>query len=295
MIEKSMAPSSHRRGPGEASAAADAAHAADVSLIQAREQEEQFARQHSMPTRLLGWMLIAGTVLQLIGGLTCSKTELGGFLFLLAGIQILKGSQGWLRMVIFFCVPGALLSLATLIWDLAHQHPIEINKKWYDFTDLKFWTLGVSPLAYIAAEGILGVLALRTRRLRFWTQATRICAVIFGTVILISWVTTARDWMRSQDLQHAFPAEIAVARAHVASSTGKVFFDRNRYTKFPQIETIECHRSGNSISMMYNRRHDAGNWLPQQAGERRTYTEWCRDGSGKFGKLEIEFIVPENP
>ena len=124
-------------------------------------REEELARRQSMPTKLLGWMLIGGFCLEVVGGFTSNHTNLGGLVFVFAGIAIMKGSQAWLRFVTFFVVPGSVAWIVYLIGSAILVYPVEIGNKWSDFRQPSFWTLGVSPAMLMLAESFLAVLAFR--------------------------------------------------------------------------------------------------------------------------------------
>jgi hypothetical protein len=277
------------------SAPVDAAHAADVKSIQTREEEEKFAKQHSMPTWLLGWMLIAGFILQIAGGFTSSKVDLGGIIFLIAGLKVKDGSQAALRFVIFLTSLSAI-AFASLIWDAAHLRPLRVGDVGYFADDLKFWILGISPPVYLLAESILGVTALKTRQLPFWTKTVRVWAVIFGIFYGILSAQGIRKWQRNRLVERTMAPELAAARAYIATATPGVLSSSSfaasqaAFSAYPQIEGISWRGGSGGIGFgIYTRKPE----LTPLGGSSCEYTMWLRDAGGNWGELEMTLTLPD--
>jgi hypothetical protein len=274
----------------------ETAHAADVALLRAKQEEEDFARLHSMPTRLLGWMLIAGFVLQLISGLTRSTVDLSGIVFLIAGSYVLRGSQTWLRLVISFC-SLALLGLAKLIWTAVRGEPLAANHHWHFVNQPGFWVYGVSPMMYLLGEGILGIVALKARRLCFWTKPYAIAASLCGVAILGIAGFELRDWNHKRIVAREMAAEIAAARAYITYRPSPKPHSRatanTAFSSLPQIQEIRWWWISGACDVIYQRGPD-NSFLVPRAGKPYQYTEWTTDGSGLRGHLEIVLLVPEH-
>lgn len=263
-----------------------------------RTREENLARRHSIPTKLLGWMLIGGFCLELAGGFTGNRADLGGPLFLCAGIGILNGSQAWLRFATLLIVPGSIVGLAHLIGSVVLNYPVGVGNKWLDFRDLSFWTLGVSPAMLLLAESILAVLVFRLRRIRFWTRTVAVFAGIVGFLMLLQMVDEAFDWHRNRAAAREIPTEIQAARDLVnrygGSSSSTSITDWNgTFDPMEKIRKVVWMGSPRSNMTTYDRESRAGGSLSGQSV--RHYSEWLHFPSGDWGKLELEFITTQDP
>lgn len=266
------------------------------TVDQAREEET--ARRQSMPTKLLGWMLIGGFCLEVAGGFTGNHADLGGLLFLFAGIGVLKGSQACLRFTTFFVVQGSVALFVYLISSVVLDYPVEIGDKWSDYRDQSFWTLGVSPAMLMLAEAILAVLAFKHRRIRFWTRTVATCAGIFAVLWLIGLAGSLVDMHENRSTGHRALAEIEAARL-LASRHGKhsspgSFLDWNRtFDPMTRVAAISIETSPGGRSRVYDREPHARGTL--SSGRLERYSEWVRLSPGKWGKLELELSLPECP
>ncbi len=275
----------------------DAAHAADVTSIREREAEEQFARQHSMPTRWLGWMLMAGFVLQLVGGLMHGTLDLGSVVFLAAGMMVGNGSQAALRFVISI-TSGSVLGIAVLIWKTLQMQPLTIGATAFFADDLKFWVFGVCPLGYLLAKFVLGIVVLRTRGLSFWTKTLRVWASIIGVMLLIAGGLNLHAWYQARSVERQMAAEIAAGRAYAASSRPGVFTSTTTpspamaaFSPYPQILRVSWREPSGARTQVYQ----CAPATPAVAGSPRKFSMWLRDSSGSWGELELELVVPDAP
>jgi len=266
------------------------------TIDQAREEE--LARRQSMPTKLLGWMLIGGFCLEIAGCFTDNHNNLGGLLFCFAGFGILRGSQAWLRFATFFVVPGSVGSLADLVGSVVFDYPVEVGNHWVDFRQLSFWTLGVSPAMLMFAESFLAVLAFKFRRVRFWTRTVAVFAGLFAIVLLLGTWSHTKDWHRNRSTGREIPAEIQAARslmtAYGAGSSRP--FINNAVAVFDpmeRVQTVEWQSSSSATTQVYDRGSRGGR--PSSSSRIRRYSEWLRLPSGEWGKLELEVILPKKP
>lgn len=261
-------------------------------------REEELARRESMPTKLLGWMLIGGFCLEMVGGFTSNHTNLGGLVFLFAGISILKGSQAWLRFVSFFVVPGSVASIAYLIGSVALGYPVEVGNKWTDYRHLPFWTLAVSPAMLMLAESFLAVLAFKLRGIAFWTRTVAIFAGIVAIVFLIQTASPTLEWHRNRLTGREIPAEIQAARLLTnryggrASSTSINDWKRT-FDPMEKVREVNLMTSSSGTMQVYDRKSRIGRSRSTYRIEH--YSEWLRLPSGDWGKLELEVILPEAP
>lgn len=284
--------------------ALDPAHAADVARLSSDAQEAEFARHHSLPTRWLGWLLISGFVLQMAGSITRSDLDLGGIVFLITGVGVLRGSQSALRFVTFVTVPAMVIGICVVIWASAHGRPIEGGKAWYQYDQMQFWTMGIAPLVYFAAEATLGIVALRKRGLVFWTKTVRIGAFICGCILLVQAGTGLANWRRDAMVRSKMPAELGAARFYLSThgrtisavrgAGGKVSDSRGALAELPQIESLRWRYGPSQYSNIYDRSRFAQR-NKQPEGRSVKYSEWFRDASGELGMLELELVVPDNP
>lgn len=277
----------------------DAAHAEDLQRLRDRESEEKWACLHSMPTRVLGWMLIGGCLLQFVAGFMNSGVDLGGLVYLIAGICVLRGSQAALRFVVFFCA-GVVPGLIQLAWNSFQLRPILVDDVWYPIEDIKFWTLGVSPLVYFLGEFILGVLALRTRRVIFWTKTVKVSATVFGVLLLLGGAIAVQGWMRKRSVEKGFPAEIAAARSYIESSAASTVSGTSMrsaeslFSSYPRVVEVTWKSDMNSNLRLYHRGLAATDGLSTGEVSHR-HSQLVRDHSGKWGEVELELIQPGKP
>lgn len=261
-------------------------------------REEEVARRQSIPTKLLGWLLIGGFCLEVAGGFTGNHADLGGLLFLFAGIGVLKGSQASLRFATFFVVPGSVAWIVQLIGSAVLDYPVEIGNKWSDFRQLSFWTLGVSPAMLMLAESFLAVMAFRLRHIAFWTRTVAMFAGIVGILWLIQMASDTLDWHHNRSMGREIPAEIQAARLLAKlygggiSSTSINNWNRT-FDPLEKVRKVDWMTSPNGTIQVYDRNSRIGRSRSTYRIEH--YSEWLRLPSGKWGKLELELILPEAP
>ena len=256
-----------------------------------RFEEEKFASRHSFPTKLLGWMLIAGFGLQIAGGISGNHYNFGGPIFLFAGIYVLNGSQSSLRFATFLIGPAAIAGLLETAWALALGRPVEIGSGWHDFRDLKFWTMWVSPTMFFVAESIIAICVFRLRKIPFWTKTVRLWAVIVAVLLLVKAGTGIRDLLRERELRKTFSKDLQAARTFIFRG-GTVPFGQNAIEASPPVLRIwSQHKSGFRSESLY----EAPPREPSRSEKLYEYEEWFKDPSGEWGKLEMEVILPENP
>jgi hypothetical protein len=263
-----------------------------------QDREEDIARRRSMPTRLLGWMLIGGFCLELAGGFTGNHADLGGLLFLFAGIGVLKGSQSWLRFATLMAVLASSVGFLIITWSVAMNQPIEIDRGWVDYRQLSFWTLGVSPLMFLMAESILGAVAFRQRRIHFWTKTVRIFAGILAGILLIQGVKEVFKWRGESILKRTLSNEIETTRQlmirHGSGFSASSSHDwQSGFEPLTKVRRINWMSSPNVTMQVYDRKSRIGRSRSTYRIEH--YSEWLRLPSGEWGKLELEVILPQAP
>jgi len=261
-----------------------------------RFEEEKFASRNSFPTKLLGWMLIACIGFQISGAIFGYHYDFGGLIFLFAGIYVLNGSQSALRFATFFIVPAAVIELLAIIWSVARHEPTEVNGKWMDHTDLEFWTLGLSPCMYFAAESIIATYAFRLRKIPFWTKTVRLWAVLVGGLLLLKFGFFARDLIRQREVRRALIKEVAAAKAYfsaygVGISSISTKSSDQAFGELPRVLQVDWKNSPGSTTMIYRKFPDSD--IP--LGEHLHYQDWFKLPSGEWGMIEMEVILPENP
>lgn len=270
-----------------------AAEAADHADIRAREEEEAFAKKHSRPTRILGWLVIGGIIMQVAGGFSRLGLDLGGPLFFIAGAMILKGSQAWVR---FVAVAGSFVMLACiarLIWPLVLPEPVKVRSAWYSYGDLLLWTTFICPSVYFVAEAILAFVVLRHRQLICWTKTTKVFTLIVGAIFLIqASLVVARD-LKNKELVRRFPVEIRKAEDYFKAHGTTLFAPTH-----PDAEELMSSPALHSVTL--STRSSGGIILPIKTSsvprkQRRKATHWVKLPSGEWGKISIEFIVDEAP
>ncbi|RYD61934.1 MAG: hypothetical protein EOP83_15865 [Verrucomicrobiaceae bacterium] len=253
-----------------------------------RFEEEKFAAKNSFPTKLLGWMLIASIGIQIAGAISGNNYDLGGLVFLFIGIAVLKGSQIALRLATFFVVPGAAIGLLHIIWTVARNEPLEVGHEWNDYRDLEFWTLGVSPCMYFAAESIVAACALRLRKIPFWTKTVRLWAAAVGVLLLLQFGFFARDLIRQSEVRRSLSRELAAVRAQFLGATKSA---EATFSEFPNIVAVRWSGSRNSYSTIYHKKANKG----APSGEHLFHQEWLQLPSGAWGRIDMKVILPEKP
>ncbi len=261
-----------------------------------RFEEEKFASRNSFPTKLLGWMLIASFGFQVAGAISSNNHYLGKLFFLFAGIYVLNGSQSALRFATFFIAPAAVLGLLRIIWSIALKEPVEINGAWTDYRELKFWTLGVSPYMYLLAGSMVATWAFRLRRIPYWTTPVRWLTVIAGALLLWESGLFIRDLIRAKKIRHSLTIELASARGnfhdlHAAASSASIVTKELTFAHFPNVRSVNYEVLPGIDRWSYQNESFV---LP---GNRRLhkYQEWWELGSGEWGRIEMEVILPEDP
>ena len=276
-----------------------AAEAKDYAHLREIAREGELARNQSIPTKLLGWLMIAGFGFEIASSFTKTAQSFGGIGFLVVGIFILKGSQSALRFAIFVLVPVALTGLAVVAWSLIHGHPIEAGGRLATRSDLRFWTLGASPMVYLLAEALLAIVALRLRRLRFWTKTVRIWAGILGAIFAIQMAFAGAGLWRNHTIRRDFPRELEAIREHVDtfgsySTTSSLANADKLARRFPRIREASW-RSPNGQAQVLQRRSRATTHGMRPAGSPHEYSEWYQTKSGEWGRLEMQVILRKAP
>ncbi|QJE94237.1 hypothetical protein [Luteolibacter luteus] len=265
------------------------AEAKDHAQILTQDEEERHARKHSIPTRILGWMLIAGFILETTSSLFSQHLDLGGLLYFVAGIVILMGSQTALRFVAFCGILMMLLNLGQLIWSLAMDQPVKLKREWLDYRELRFWTAFVFPALFMFGESLLALVALRQRQLPYWTRMVKIFTAAFIVIFLaISLIRVTTD-LRNKQLIHMFPKEVQLAENYLRTHGTMI---SSPATDGPQAE-IKALPSLHSISFSEGGTR-GWEWtssasVPPDPIQRATHP--VRLPSGKWGKIEFEFIA----
>ena len=269
-----------------------AAEAADHATIRAREEEEALARKHSRPTRILGWLVIGGILLEALGAIFAQGVSLGGPLFLVAGIMILKGSQAWVRFVAFFAGAFVLLTLiGELTLPLAMGQPVIWKEGWYSYGDTGFWMFVICPAAYLLAEVVLAFIVLRHRQLPYWTRTVKIATLVFGAIFLIQGSLALTRNLKNKELLRRFPAETRKAEDYFKVHGATLFAtpppDAEKLMSFPVIHSVILStRSRGGIILPTKK-------SPVPPAQIRKATHYVKLPSGEWGKLEIGFIVDE--
>jgi hypothetical protein len=256
------------------------------TVDQAREEET--ARQQSMPTKLLAWLMIAGFGFEITSSFTSTGLSFGGIIFLFVGILIFKGSQSALRFANFTLVPLALFGLVDVAWSLIHGHPIEAGNQWATRDELRFWTLGVSPAVYFSAEALLAILALRLRRLRYWTTHVKVWTWIFGVVLGIQFVGSVIGFLQQREVRRVFSPELDAARNHVVRwgprwTTTSLHMAPRTYESMPRIHGIYWRNSPGGRTTIY----DPQSSKSLESKETHVHEEWLQTTAGEWGKLEV--------
>jgi len=261
-----------------------------------RFEEEKFASRNSFPTKLLGWMLIASFLLQIAGGFTKSRHDFGGLLVLFAGISVLKGSQSALRFITFLIVPAAVVGLLSIIWSVIIHEPLEIDGNWKDYTDLEFWSLGLSPCMYFVAEVIVAACAFRLRKISFWTKTVRVWAVVFGIIFLAQLAFFARDSLRQREVHSAMSKELAAAKSHFLAygkgfSSASITASERTFSAFSNVLEVDWKTEPHSTMEIYRKKS------PDIHPSDRLHDlkEMLKLPSGEWGMIEMEVILTENP
>lgn len=273
----------------------DAAHAEDLVRLSDRSEEEKWASKHSMPTRLLGWLFISAALLQFIGIFFSQHVNLGGLVILITGFMVLQGSWSALRFAIF-CSFGAVPSLVVLGWEAFQMRPSMIGGTWRSFNDLEFWTLGVCPFVLLLAGFVLGIAALRTRKLRFWTKPVILCATLIGSILLGKAGLALRDWNSARMVNRELTAEIQTARHHVGTSSPSMTSARSiaaaeaAFSPYPRIKEVTWGHSPNSNLSIYFQGRSGSIVTRPRTKDGPRYSTIMRDGTGAWGRLEIEFF-----
>jgi len=265
-----------------------AAEAKDYACLRAISREGEQARNQSMPTKLLAWLMIAGFGFHIASSFTSTGLSFGGVIFLVVGIQILKGSQSALRFAIFTLVPVALIGLVLVAWSLIHGHPIETGNQWSTRSELRFWTLGVSPVVYFSVEALLAIVALRLRRLRYWTTTVKVWTWILGALLLIQFVGSVLGIFQNLEVRRDFAPELDAARRHVVRwgprwTTASMHMAPGTFESMPRIEAIYWRSSPSVRATLYQPQ----NSKPHESKETHVHEEWLRTAAGEWGKLEV--------
>lgn len=181
--------------------------------------------------------------------------------------------------------------MVCIVWSIVRNEPIEAGRKWVDYGDLAFWTLGLSPNMYFAAASILAACAFRLRKIPFWTKTVRWSAVIVGTLFLLRFGFFVRNLVCERQVRRTFSEDLQSARTLI-SRGGTTTLTPTPFTASPQVLRI-AWRQGSSCSREFL--YQAPPRKPSKSERLYEYEEWVKDPSGKWGKLEMSIVLPTNP
>lgn len=269
-----------------------------------KAQEEEWAANHSSVTSLFGWVLIAGVALSFVSSIAGNTVDLGGFALLVAGFFIKGGSQAWLRFATFVCGLVTLTGFGMLAASLLKGEPITLDlrtPRWVDYRHPEFWLLFVSPIMFVLAEFLLGLLCLHTRRLHFWTRPVRIWTWIVGGILILTVAPAVHDaWQRAERKRLAVAAagpQLDTLRSLLRSRGTTTIrgsyppltaglFDDN-----PRILNVSCSESPRMGYQLYDRERGKPTEPTQPAAI--TYREFVRGPGGTWHLLVLEFVPPD--
>ena len=261
------------------------------------QQEEIHASLYAAPVKVLGWLMIGGFVFDMFASYHGYDSRLGGVVSLFVGLSVLKGSRSALRIAAFLTTAVAMASLVEIAWTCWQGHPFETKAKWVELGSSTFFAFIVSPCVYLIAEAILAIAALNLRKLGFWTKPVKIYASILGLLLLFGLVHTVRSQFLRKKLERDMAMELGAARDHAVNHVGSMPFKESRakFSAFPTIDSIQWWTSPGGCISIHERVPPGATMPPETTGTIQKYTEWIRDPSGSWGKLEIKFLVPDPP
>lgn len=263
-----------------------------------RAREEELARRQSMPTKLLGWMLIATLGFDIASGFSGADVSLGGVIFFFAGVAVLRGSQAALRLSTFLLILLAVVGWTQITLTFASVRPFEIGGSWFGIGQLKFWTLGICPNVYLTTAAILAFSAFCKRELPFWSPAVKKSGCVVAVIFIANGAEKAFDLRQNRALEKSFPREIQAARllAKYRSrppGTASITDWIQTFDPMENVINVSWITSPRGSNRTYARESRLGE--SRSSGRAQRYSEWLRLPSGEWGKLELELILPEAP
>lgn len=196
-----------------------------------KEHEEAWAEKVNFPTKLAGWLTL-GYVILAACALFIPKAPAGNIdlLSVVAGICILRGHQAWLRYAtLMSCVAsagGMIVVMAKLVFG---PPPSSMGGLQFHFGDQDSWVQMTAALGVAMLDAVVCVLALRSRRLVFWTRPTKIFGGLFLAVVGFGLgdhlITRFSIWQTEQALISEFEPQIQAVERHLDTRGSTVPFD----------------------------------------------------------------------
>lgn len=261
-------------------------------------REEEVARRQSMPTKLLGWMLIATLGFDIAAGFSGADANLGCIIFFFSGIAVLRGSQAALRTSTFLLILLAAVGWTQIALTFASVRPLEIGGSWFGYGQLKFWSLGICPNVYFTTAAILAFSAFRKREISFWSPTVKKSGCVVAVIFLVGGVQDAFDLSQNRALEKSFCREIQAARLLVKHpsrppGTASITDWIRTFDPMESVMKVSWMTSPGGSIRVYDRESRIGRSRSTYRLEH--YSEWLRLPSGEWGKLELELILPEAP
>ncbi len=264
------------------------------TVDQAREEEP--AKRQSMPTKLFGWMLIATLGFDIAAAFSGADVSLGSVIFFFAGIAVIRGSQAALRLSTFLMILLAVVGWTQITLTFASVRPFEIGGTWFGFRQLKFWSLGICPNVYFTTAVILAFSAFRKRGISFWSPVVKKSGCVVAVIFLANGAEKAFDLRQNRALKKSFPQEIQAARSLAkyrtrAPCTTSITDWIRTFDPMENVRNVNWMSSSRGFTRLYDRESRLG--ASRSGGRIQRYSEWLLLPSGEWGKLELEFILPE--
>ena len=261
-------------------------------------REEEVARRQSMPTKLLGWMLIVTLGFDIASAFSGADASLGGIIFFLPGIAVLRGSQAALRSSTFLLILLAAVGWTQIALTFASVRPLEIGGSWFGYGQLKFWSLGICPNVYFTTAAILAFSAFRKREISFGSPMVKKSGCVVAVIFLPSGVQEAFDLSQNRALKKSFTREIQAARLlaeHRSRPPGTTSITDwiRTFAPMENVSKVSWMTSPGGSNRTYDRESRLG--ASHSSGRVQRYSEWLRLPSSEWGKLELELILPEAP
>lgn len=273
-----------------------------LALPADRAEEERLAKERSFPTRLFGISVLVVQALSIAAGLDGWSVQVD-LVSIIAGFMLLQGSQAWLRFMIFVTSLSAVALWFELLPALFQWQPLESgfgpDPAWLSSDMLRFWTHHVPVVGFETALAALGVIALKSRRLVFWTRTARwVGGTVVGVVVVVGIWSLVHQVLEFRD-RRAFEREHAVelgaiehALSGVTSTFGlpvmdelDAFLDERR-----TVSGVVWHHSPRGSSRIYRLTDGGGN------DEREPdHTAFMRNGAGGWGRIEIHLAPDAAP
>ncbi len=273
-----------------------------LALPADREEEERLARERSLPSRLLGIAILAFQALGIVAGFFGWAVSFD-ILAIVAGFGVLRGSQAWLRFMIFMTSLAAVALWVELIPALFQWQPVESEfgpaPAWLDPGDLRFWTHHLPVVGFETAMAVLGVIALKGRLLVFWTRAARRwgggmigLVVVLGIWGLVDQLLELRD---RNAFEGNHPAELEAIEDALSGAT--------HAHGFPVMHELDAFLDERlSVAGVVWHYAPRGRRQIYQLGDggdddnrEPDYAAFRRDGAGDWGRIEIHLAPGAAP